>query len=47
MWRKGEEIRERGQDPKWAKDADKGVLGPEANVDRTCHFAFAALSPIV
>ena len=40
------EIRERGQDPKWATDTEKEVLGPEANLERTCHFAFSSLSPI-
>ena len=41
-----QEIRERGQDPKWATDTEKEVLGPEANLERTCHFAFSSLSPI-
>lgn len=45
VWRRGEEIWERGWDPKWAKDTQKGVLGPEANLDPKCHFAFAAHSP--
>lgn len=34
VWRKGEEIREPGWDPKWGKDTEKGVLGPQATL--TC-----------
>ena len=28
------------------KTQKKGVLGPEANLERTCHFAFSSFSPI-
>lgn len=45
MWRRrGEEMREGGWDPKWGKDTEKEVLGPEANLDPQHHFAFAARS---
>lgn len=45
--RRGEEIREPGWDPKWGEDTEKGVLGPDTNLDPQSHFAFATRSLVL